>query len=617
MGRASRALPMPVGTRSVHPSLPRRPTAAQAASAIGRRTQSVHTSSTVHLSDSPVSAPLSKQHADAASEVCEQHMSERGQSDAPLRGALTPSRIDTPRVFVPRATGRAGARVWLLATVLGVLALACSPAAASAAAPEPPGTEPATAVTATTATLNGTLNPNASAAAGYLFTFNTNGTCTEGPATQQEPEVTGEAVHVETALTGLEPSREYTVCLLATHLEGETTETASGEPVTFKTLASPPAVDAQSVSALTAFSATLEAQVNANNQETSVSFQYSTQATGETLEGEVTTVPANGLGAEFGDRTATGETGHALSPGTTYFYRAIAENTAAERTEGPVQQFTTPGAPTIALGEAHSVTRTTALIDAEIDAHGAATEYFLEYGQAEPYGAPGSPTALAKLGAEPAGPQAIPPIALEELRPATVYRYRVVAINEAGTTDGPEGTFTTAAAQPPAATTGEALEVTLTTATITGTVNPNGLPTSYVFEIGTDTNYGTSIFGEAGVETADEPEQLALTGLLPGTTYHYRLLATNPDGTAPGPDRTFTTPGLPTLLIQPATPALLPFTAPSETPGAGNTPPPKSPTRAQKLAKALKTCARQPRRKRNACIKHARKRYGPAKKTRK
>ncbi len=515
-------------------------------------------------------------------------------------------------VFVPRATGRAGARVWLLAGALTVLALVCSPAAASAAAPEPPVTEAASAVTGTTATLNGTLNPNASAAAGYLFTFNTNGTCTEGPATPQEPEATGEAIHVEAPVTGLEPSREYTFCLLATHLEGETNETTSGEPVTFKTAALSPAVDAESVSALTAFSATLEAQVNANNQETSVSFQYSTQATGETLEGEVTTVPANGLGPEFGDRGATGETGHALAPGTTYFYRALAENTAAERTEGPVQQFTTAGPPTVALGEAHSVTRTTALIDAEVDAHGAASEYFLEYGPGVPHGALGSPTATVSLGAEPAGPQAIPPIAVEELQPGTVYRYRVVAVNEAGRTDGPEGTFTTAAPQPPSAITGEAIEVTATSATITGTLTPNGLPGGYVFELGADTTYGTRIFGETAPQPAGQPLRLTLTGLLPGTTYHYRLVASNPDGTSTGADETFTTPAFPSQIAPGAASfPLLPFTLPvqpKETPVLS-----RPLTRAQKLARALRACRRLHGRHRTACVRRAHRLYGARK----
>ena len=43
----------------------------------------------------------------------------------------------------------------------------------------------------------------------------------------------------------------------------------------------------------------------------------------------------------------------------------------------------------------------------------------------------------------------------------------------------------------------------------------------------------------------------ALTGLQPGSTYHYRLTATNPDGTSYGPDETFTTPAYSNPIVQP------------------------------------------------------------------
>ncbi len=518
-----------------------------------------------------------------------------------------------------RQTGnwRLVVRTPLLSTagvIVGVLVFSSTPALA--APPEAPVTEAATLVTASTATLNGELNPAASATAGYQFTFNTNGTCTEGPVTEPGAEVTGEAIQISTPLTGLEPSREYTFCVVATHLEGETTEATSGEPVSFKTLAAPPAVDAESVSAVTAFSANLEAQVNPENQETTTSFQYSTQATGETLEGEITTVPAGTLGPEFGDRPASAPTGVVLKPGTTYFFRVIAENTAAEKTEGRVERFTTPGTPVIGTGSVHGITRTSATIAAEIDADAAASEYFLEYGQGEPRGAPGSPTRVQTLPAEPAGPQPVAPITLEELTPDTTYHYRIVAVNEAGSTPGPEGSFTTDPPQPPTASTGEPFEVTQTSATITATVNPDGLPTTYTFEVGTDTSYGTQSFGEAGSGASAVSVSLPLTGLLPATTYHYRIVASNQDGTSQGADHTFTTPGSPSpIAVPPQSFALLPFTLPSEPPPlVGHSQPL---TRTQKLARALRACKRKPKNKRAACVRQAHRLYGPTAKRRK
>jgi hypothetical protein len=106
------------------------------------------------------------------------------------------------------------------------------------------------------------------------------------------------------------------------------------------------------------------------------------------------------------------------------------------------------------------------------------------------------------------------------------------------------------AAGPPAATTGAATGVTRTTATLTGTVDPNGTATSYHFEYGTTAAYGlSSPGGDADGEDAT-PVSVPIEGLSPGTTYHYRLVATNGDGGAEGVDRTFRTasgPGLPSL----------------------------------------------------------------------
>ena len=94
----------------------------------------------------------------------------------------------------------------------------------------------------------------------------------------------------------------------------------------------------------------------------------------------------------------------------------------------------------------------------------------------------------------------------------------------------------------PVATTGPANSVTRTTATVTGTVDPNGASTTYHFEYGTTTAYGLQTADtSAGSGDDPEPVQAALSNLTPQTTYHYRLVATNTEGTAEGADRTFRT----------------------------------------------------------------------------
>ena len=99
-----------------------------------------------------------------------------------------------------------------------------------------------------------------------------------------------------------------------------------------------------------------------------------------------------------------------------------------------------------------------------------------------------------------------------------------------------------AAAAAPTATTGEPKDVTATTATVPGTVNPNGTATTFVVEYGTTTAYGSSTPAQdagSGVTPADV--EAALTGLAPSTTYHARIVATNADGSSEGADVAFTT----------------------------------------------------------------------------
>jgi hypothetical protein len=95
----------------------------------------------------------------------------------------------------------------------------------------------------------------------------------------------------------------------------------------------------------------------------------------------------------------------------------------------------------------------------------------------------------------------------------------------------------------PNALTGAASGVGPTTATLNGTVNPNGLASSYHFVYGTTAAYGsTTGVTSAGSGTSPAAVSATLTGLAPNTTYHYRLLASNSVGPSTGADQTFTTP---------------------------------------------------------------------------
>jgi hypothetical protein len=100
-----------------------------------------------------------------------------------------------------------------------------------------------------------------------------------------------------------------------------------------------------------------------------------------------------------------------------------------------------------------------------------------------------------------------------------------------------------AVAAAPTATTLAAGDVAATTATLNGTVSPNGEETTYRFEYGTTTAYGTLTPSQGPIQgNGDRAVSAAVTGLAPSTTYHFRVVATNPSGTVNGADLTFTTP---------------------------------------------------------------------------
>jgi hypothetical protein len=96
---------------------------------------------------------------------------------------------------------------------------------------------------------------------------------------------------------------------------------------------------------------------------------------------------------------------------------------------------------------------------------------------------------------------------------------------------------------PPSVTTGQAVRTSASTATLQGAVTPNARATSYRFELGTTTAYGRSTPEQsAGAGTAVQAVEAPVDGLAAGVTYHYRLVASNADGTTAGEDRTLVIP---------------------------------------------------------------------------
>ncbi|MDQ6607665.1 MAG: fibronectin type III domain-containing protein [Actinomycetota bacterium] len=106
------------------------------------------------------------------------------------------------------------------------------------------------------------------------------------------------------------------------------------------------------------------------------------------------------------------------------------------------------------------------------------------------------------------------------------------------------GTGVALAAGSPTVSSVSASSIGNSSAVLEGTVNPNGAAASYFFEYGLTSAYGvTSKAHSAGKGTKPVAVKTTASGLLPGTTYHFRLVALNKSGVTIGSDHTFKTTG--------------------------------------------------------------------------
>jgi hypothetical protein len=130
------------------------------------------------------------------------------------------------------------------------------------------------------------------------------------------------------------------------------------------------------------------------------------------------------------------------------------------------------------------------------------------------------------------------------LEPNLGYLARLVVGNETSRHATTSTPFTTEPVAPITAT-GAATDAEETSVVINGTIDPAGLQTTYHFEYGLTSAYGSrvpaSIDADAGNGHAPRIFSRTLKGLEPGTTYHYRLVAENSIGATAGEDRSFTT----------------------------------------------------------------------------
>ncbi len=272
-----------------------------------------------------------------------------------------------------------------------------------------------------------------------------------------------------------------------------------------------------------------------------------------------------------------------LELGRQYTFCLVATNEAGDTTVGSEVSFTTLGtAPLASTGAVSEIGQASANVTGTVTPNALETYYYYQYGPTTEYGqstAPAGPGVSVGSGLS----AVVAPGILVPLTPGVTYHYRLVAWNELGTSYGQDKTFATEAGLAPLAITGAASGVSVDEATISGTINPQGKETSYRFEYGENTEYGTQAFGTVLPEQGEQTVTLSLRGIDPNTTYHYRLVVSNPGGTAYGEDMTFTTSSIAFPVIAPTPPPLIAL--PNITFPAGNEEPTTSPGKAKQHAK--------------------------------
>ncbi len=227
--------------------------------------------------------------------------------------------------------------------------------------------------------------------------------------------------------------------------------------------------------------------------------------------------------------------------------------------------------PTAATEAPAAVTETTATLKGIVNPNGQATSYYFNYGTTASYG---KKTTELSVGSDGVDHALSAPVS--ELAPGTTYHFQIVASYASGASHvlGDDRTFTTISPPgAPAVSTGEAVALSETGATLAGTVNPNGKATTWFFNYGTTNSYGHSTpIQSAGEGSLASAVSVPVNGLAPGTTYHFQVVAHNELGDAPGGDRTFTTPSPPPPPPPPTETTTTTTTTPTATTAA--TPPP-------------------------------------------
>jgi len=235
-----------------------------------------------------------------------------------------------------------------------------------------------------------------------------------------------------------------------------------------------------------------------------------------------------------------------LAPKTLYYLRAYATNSAGTG-YGESVSFTTLGdTPASVAANATNIAIDSAVLNGTVNPNSLSTTVSFEWGANTDYGN----TVAATQSPVTGNTSVSVSVKLTGLTPGTTYHFRIKAENSLGITYSSDMTFRTLG-DIPSVTTLDVTNLQTHAATLNSSVNPNYLSTSVTFEWGTTTSYDstTTALQSPLTGNSDVSVNIDLSGLSPGTTYHYRIVATNELGTTNSEDITFTTLGQVPLIV--------------------------------------------------------------------
>lgn len=228
-----------------------------------------------------------------------------------------------------------------------------------------------------------------------------------------------------------------------------------------------------------------------------------------------------------------------------YFFR-LKGVSAAKTYYGDTKIFQAVSLPWVSTGNATVISSDTVQLNGNVSNNGLPTAIKFEHGLSSLYGNeaiafPDSVSGTNNVSAS---------CSLTNLSLGLTYHFRLKAINANGTSYGTDKTFIMGA---PGVFTLPVTNLGLNSAQLNGVVNANGFPTENKFEFGTTTSYGNEVSAIPDSSTGNVSTNISFlfSGLFQDSVYHYRVKATNVNGTTYGNDVTFmvdTPPSVQTLM---------------------------------------------------------------------